>query len=143
MVQSPYLGFSNLEISHLDTTGGEIWDLKLDLNRSLGTLSRTANTTHTSTKTTSHSTTMLIVTSYTRQAQLCTHQELLATSKLLDLPHNGALLGRVVHGADVGSETRAVGVVGDRDDDLDVVGGAASLELSARLKHVLDSRARV
>lgn len=32
-------------------------------------------------------------------------------------------------GADVRAEARRVGVVGDGDDDADVVGGAAALEL--------------
>lgn len=34
-----------------------------------------------------------------------------------------------MHGTDVGAETRGVGVVGDRNGDFDIVGGAAAFEL--------------
>lgn len=86
---------------------------------------------------------MLVVAPDTGEAQLGAHEELLLAAKLLDLPDDGALLGGVVHGANVCPEARGVGVVGDGDDDLDIVGGAAALELRAGLEHVLDAGARV
>lgn len=125
----------------MDTAGGEVGNLELDLDGPLGTLSGTSNTTHAASKTTSHTTAVLIVAPHARQAQLGAHEELLAATKLLDFPDNGALLRGVVDGTDVGAEARAVGVVGDGDNDLDVVCSAAALELGAGLEHVLDTGA--
>ena len=86
---------------------------------------------------------MLVVAPDAGEAQLGAHEELLVAAKLLNLPDDGALLGGVVDGANVGAEARGVGVVGDGDDDLDVVGRASSLELGLGLEHVLDAGARV
>ena len=137
-----YLGFCNLQISDLDTTGCEVWDLELDLDRPLTSLS-TTNTTHATTETTRHTTTGLIVAPHAGEAKLRAHEELLVAAKLLNLPDDGALLGGVVDGAKVGAEARGVGVVGDGDDDLDIVGRGAALELGLGLEHVLDAGARV
>lgn len=138
-----YLGLGNLQVPHLNAAGGEIRNLKLDLDRALGTLAGTADASHAAAETTRHTAAMLVVSPHARQAQLGAHEELLAASKLLDLPDNGALLGGVVDGTDVGAEAGAVGVVGDGHDDLDVVGGAAALELGAGFEHVLNAGARV
>ncbi len=86
---------------------------------------------------------MLVIAPDAGQTQLGAHEELLAAAELLDLPDDGALLGRVVNRADVGAEARRVGVVGDGNDNLDVVGGATALELGAGLEHVLDARPAV
>lgn len=136
-----YLGFRDLEVAHLDTTGREIGDLKLDLDRPLGTLSNSTHTAHAATETTSHATTVLVVAPHAREAQLGAHKELLVAAELLDLPDDGALLGGVVDGADVGAEAGRVGVVRHGDDDLDVVSGTAALELRLGLEQVLDTRA--
>ena len=76
---------------------------------------------------------MLVVAFDRGEAQLGAHEELLAAAELLDLPDDGAFLGRVVHAADVGAEARRVGVFGDGDEDLDVVGRGAAFELGAGL----------
>lgn len=136
-----YLGLCNLEVSHLDTTCRKVWNLKLDLNRSLRTLA--ANTAHATTKTTSHATADLVIAAHAGQTKLRTHQKLLVATKLLNLPDNGALLRGIVYGADVGAEARRVGVVGNGDNDLDIVGRASSLELGPSLEHIFNARARV
>lgn len=76
---------------------------------------------------------MLVVALDGRQAELGAHEELLAAAELLDLPDDGALLGRIVHRADVGAEAGGVGVLGDGHEDLDVVGCGAAFELRAGL----------
>lgn len=137
-----YLGFCDLQITDLDSAGCEVGDLELDLDRPLAGLG-TTDTAHAAAKTTRHATARLVVTSHAGQAQLGAHEKLLVAAKLLDLPDDGALLGGVVDGADVGAEARGVGIVGDGDDDLDVVGGGAALELGLGLEKVLDTGARV
>lgn len=137
-----YLWLRDLQVSHLDTARGEIWDLKFDLNGSLGALAGT-DATHASTKATSHTASVLIVTTDTGQTKLGAHQELLAATKLLDLPHNGALLRRVVHTSYVCPKARRIGILGDRNNDLDVVCRASPLELSPGLEHVLYPGARM
>lgn len=112
------------------------------MNGPLGTFAAT-DTTHAAAKATSHATTSVVIAADTGQAQLGAHHKLLIAAKLLNLPDNGALLGGVVDGANVGAEAGGVGVVGDGDDNLDIVGGAAALELGAGLEHVLDAGARV
>ena len=76
---------------------------------------------------------MLVIAFDRGQPQLGAHQEFLATAKLLDLPDDGRLFRRIVHGADVGAEAGRVGVLGDGDQDLDVVGGGTAFELGAGL----------
>lgn len=136
-----HLGLCNLEISDLDATRRKVGNLKLDLDGPLGALA--ADASHAAAKAARHAAAVLVVAPHAGEAELGAHEELLVASKLLNLPDDGALLGGVVHGADVGSEPGRVGVVGDGDDDLDVVGGAAALELGLGLEHVLDARARV
>lgn len=137
-----YLGLCNLEISNLDTTGCEIWDLEFDLDRPLTGLA-TANTTHATTKTTGHTTTSLVIASNTGEAELGAHEELFIATKLFNLPDDGALLGGVVDRADVRSESRRVCVFGNRDNNLDVICGRPALELGLGFEHVFDAGARV
>lgn len=76
---------------------------------------------------------MLIIPFHRRQAQFRPHEEFLAAAKLLNLPDDGRLLGRVVDGSDVGSETRRVSVFRYGHEDLDVVGRRPPFELRSRL----------
>src|SRR5271170_4524182 len=85
-----YLRLNNLQIPHLNPTRREIRNLELHTNRPLRALP--SNTSHTPTKSTSHTTAVLIITLHTGQSQLRTHQKLLVTTKLLNFPHNCALL---------------------------------------------------
>lgn len=62
------------------------------------------------------------------------HEELLAAGELLDPPHERRLFRYVVDRADARAEFGRVGVVRDRDEDLDVVGGRAALELGLDLR---------
>lgn len=64
---------------------------------------------------------------------------LLAAGEHLDGPDHLAVLGLVLAGADGALEARAVGVDGDGDHDLDVVGGALEAELAAGLDEELDA----
>jgi len=126
--ETTYLRFNYFQIPHLDPTCREIRYLKLHTDRPLP-LRSTPNPAHTSTKPTRHPATVLIVTFYRGETQLGAHQELLGAAELLDLPDDGGLFGRVVHGADICAEPWRVGVFGNGDQDLDVVGCAAALEL--------------
>lgn len=116
----------------MDPTGREIGNLKLDADRALPLppLSRTA---HASPEPARHAAPVLVIALDRGQAQLGAHEELLPAAELLDLPDDGALLGRVVHAADVGAEARGVGVFGYGDEDLDVVGRGAAFELCTGL----------
>lgn len=134
-----YLWFSDLKVPHLDATRGEVGNLKLDLNGPLGTLAHAADAAHASAEAARHAAAVLVVAPDAGQAELGAHQKLLLAPKLLDLPDNGALLRGVVDGANVCAEAGRVGIVGDGDDDLDIVCGAAALELGLGLEHVLDA----
>jgi hypothetical protein len=91
-----YLWLNNLEISHLNARSREVRNLKLDADGTLR-LAASANTAHAATETTHHSTSLLIVTAHTGQTELGAHEELLATTELLDLPYDRTGFGRVVH----------------------------------------------
>lgn len=112
----------------MNTTSGEVGDLKLDVDGPLG-FAHLAGSAHAASKAAGHTAAMLVVALDRRQTQLGPHQELFAAAELLDLPHNCGLFGRIVHRADVGAEAGGVCVLRDGDQDLDVVGGAAALEL--------------
>jgi hypothetical protein len=126
-----YLWLDDLQVPHLDTRCCEIRNLELDVDGSLSLAS--ANTTHASTESTHHTTTLLVVSSYRGKTQLGTHEELFTSTELLDLPYYRRCLGRVVHGTNVGAETRGVGVFGYGNGDLDVVGCAPPLKLCSCL----------
>lgn len=128
MKQGTYLRLGNLQVPHLNTARREIGDLKLDVDGSLR-LADGPGTAHTTSKSTRHAAAGLVVALDGGETQLRAHQELLAAAELLDLPDDGGLLGGVVHCSDVGAEAGRVGVFGDGDEDLDVVGGAAAFEL--------------
>jgi hypothetical protein len=49
---------------------------------------------------------MLVISLHGGKTQLRPHEELLATTELLDLPDNRRLLGSIVHSSDVGAESR-------------------------------------
>lgn len=123
-----YLRLGNLQVPHLDATGREVGDLELDVDGSLG-LAHRASAAHAAAEPTSHTTAVLVVALHGRQTQLRPHEELLATAELLDLPDDGRLLRRVVHSANVGTESGRVRVFGDGNQNLDVVGGTAAFEL--------------
>jgi hypothetical protein len=80
-------------------------------------------------KLTHHTTTSLFVTSHAGQTELCSHQELLASAKLFDLPDDTAGLGSIVDRADVRPETRRIRIIRYGNGDLDVVRCASALEL--------------
>jgi hypothetical protein len=93
---SAYLWLNNLEIPHLNARSREVGNLKLDADGTLR-FAASADTAHAATETTHHSTALLIVAAHTGQTELGAHEELLATTELLDLPYDGARFGRVVH----------------------------------------------
>lgn len=72
---------------------------------------------------------MLVVTLDRRKTQLSAHEEFLPAAKLLDLPDDSGLLGSIVYGSDVRSESWRVRVFRYGDYDFNVVGRAAALEL--------------
>ena len=119
--EQTHLRLNNLEVPNLDSRCREVRNLELDADGSLG-LSAASNTTHASAEPSHHSTSLLVVASHAGQTELGAHEELFAATELLDLPHDGACFGCVVHRADVGAEFGRVGVFGDGDGDLDVVG---------------------
>jgi hypothetical protein len=80
-----YLGLNDLQIPHLNTGCCKIRNLKLDVDGPLALAS--ANATHTSTETSHHAATLLVVSSYRRQSELGAHEEFLAATKLLNLPY--------------------------------------------------------
>lgn len=126
-----YLRFRDLQVPDLDTASSEVRDFEFDVDRPL--CLALPGSTHATSETTGHATTVLVVALYGRQPQLCAHEELLASAELLDLPDDGRLLGRVVHGSDVGAETGGVGVFRDWDEDFHIVGSAAALKLGLGL----------
>lgn len=128
-----YLWLNDLQIPHLDARRSEVGNLKLDLDGSLS-LARTRDSPHAAAEAAHHASSFVVVATDARQPELRAHQELLAAAELLDLPDDGGGFGRVVHGADVCAEAGRVGVVGDGDDDGDVVGGAAAFELGFCLR---------
>ena len=142
--RTTHLGLDDLEVAHLDAAGGEVGDLELDLDGPARLGGRAAaDAAHAAAEAPRHAAAELVVALDAGQAELGAHEEFAAAAELLDAPDDGALLGRVVHAADGGAEARRVGVLGHGHHDLDVVGGAAALELGARLEHELDARARV
>lgn len=129
-----YLGLYDLEVPHLDTACGKVRNFEFDADGSLA-FSSTLCPTHTSPKTPGHTPSVFIVSFDGRQTEFCSHKELLATTKLLDLPNNGWLLRRIVYRPDIGSETRRISVFGYWHKDLDVICCWASLELCSCLGH--------
>lgn len=81
-----YLWLNDLQVPDLNATGCEVGDLELDVDRPLRLAA--THTTHTSSKSTHHTTALLIVTTYRGQTKLSAHQKFLATSELLNLPYN-------------------------------------------------------
>jgi len=82
-----YLGLDDLQVAHLDATGGEVGDLELDLDRPLA-LGRGRDAAHAAAEAAHHAAALVVVAAHRRQPQLRTHQELLAAAELLDLPHD-------------------------------------------------------
>lgn len=126
-----HLGLYDLQIPHLNAARREIGYLELDADWSLALSSLRAS--HAAAEPTRHTTAMLVIALDRRQIQFGPHEELLAAAELLDLPHNGGFLRRVVHGSDVGAEAGRVGVFGDGDEDFDVVSRGAAFELGSCL----------
>jgi hypothetical protein len=125
------LWLNNLQIPHLNSTRRKVRNFKLDINRPLSFTS--AHTTHTASKPTHHAAALFVVAAYRRQPEFSAHEEFLAAAELLDFPDDGRGFGRVVDGADVCAEARRVGVFGDGNGDLHVVGCGAALELCSCL----------
>jgi hypothetical protein len=71
----------------LNSGSGEVGDLELDVDRPLRLAHRTSSA-HAATKATRHATTVLVVSLHGGKTQLRSHEEFLATTKLLDLPDN-------------------------------------------------------
>jgi hypothetical protein len=71
----------------LDTTGGEIGDLELDVDGPFG-FTDASSTAHATSESTGHTTATLIVALDGGQTQLCSHEEFLTTAELLDLPND-------------------------------------------------------
>jgi hypothetical protein len=129
-----YLRLDNLQIPHLYPTRRKIRNFKLYINRPLS-LAR-AHTTHTAAKPTHHAAALFVVAADAGEAEFGAHEKFFAAAKLLDFPDYGGGFGRVVYGADVCAETGGVGVFGDGDGDLDVVGCGAAFELRSCLDFV-------
>ena len=116
-----YLWLDNLQIPDLNTARGEIGNFELDANWSL-CLAFAPYSAHASTKSTSHTSTMLVVAFDAGQAKLGSHKELLTTTELLDFPDYSRLLGCVVDRSDVRPEARGIRVFWDRYRYFDIVG---------------------
>jgi hypothetical protein len=82
-----YLWLGDLQVPHLDTRSGEVGDLELDVDGPLRLSHRTSSA-HASTKATCHTTAVLVISLHGGKTQLRPHEELLATTELLDLPDN-------------------------------------------------------
>jgi hypothetical protein len=126
-----YLGLNDLQISHLDSTGCEIRNLELDVDRTLSLAS--LGTSHAPSKPTSHTSSAFVIALDRWQAKLGAHQKLLAAAKLLDFPDNSRLLWRVVHRSNVCSETGRIRVFWHWHQNLYVVGCASALKLGSCL----------
>lgn len=129
-----YLGFYDFQIPHLDAAGGEVRNLELDAYGPLALARERGRASHAATEAARHAAAVLVIAFDRGQAEFGAHEEFLPAAKLLDLPHNGRLLGRIVHGPDVCPEAWRIGVFGDGDEDLDVVGRGAALELRSCLE---------
>jgi len=128
LVDWTYLRLGDLQVPHLDTTGGEVGDLELDIDGSLR-LANGASAAHAAPKSTCHTPASLVISLDGRQTQLRPHKELLTAAELFNLPDDSGLFWGIVHGTDVGAEPGRVCVFGNGDDDFDVIGGAAAFEL--------------
>lgn len=126
-----HLGLYDLQIPHLNAARREIGYLELDADWSLPLSPLRAS--HAAAEPTRHATAMLVIALDRRQIQFGPHQELLAAAELLDLPHDGGFLRRVVHGSDICAEAGRVGVFRDGDEDFDVVSRGAAFELGSCL----------
>jgi hypothetical protein len=91
-----YLWLNNLEIPDLNAGSREVRDLELHTDGAL-CFAASADAAHAATKATHHSASLLVVTTHTGQAELGAHEELFATTELLDLPYDGARFRRVVY----------------------------------------------
>lgn len=129
-----YLWLDNLQVPDLNPARCEIWNFKFDLDRSLSLTS--TDTTHTASKPTHHPSSFVVITSNRWETEFCSHEKFLSTAKLLYFPNYGGGFWGVVDGADVCPEAWGIGVIGDGDDDADVVGCAASFELCFCLEFV-------
>ena len=126
-----YLRFNYLQVSHLYSTCREVWNFEFDTDRSLALPSLCPS--HASAEPSGHATTMFVVALDTREAKFSSHEELLATAKLLDLPYDSRLLRCIVDGANVRSKAWRVCIIGHRNENLDIIGRRAPLELGLGL----------
>ena len=123
-----HLWFYNLQISDLYARGRKIWNLEFDTDWSFA-LFALACAAHASAESTGHPSAKLIIPFDRGKIELCAHEEFFAASELLDLPYDSTFLRSIMYSANVCSKSWGVGVVGDRDQDLDIVGCAPALEL--------------
>lgn len=121
------LGLNDFQIPDLNSARREIRNLELNLYRSLPLPS--TNTTHATTKSAHHTATLVIVASHRGKTKFGAHEELFTAAELLDFPYYGGGFRGVVDGADICTETGGVRVVGDRNDDADIIGGTTAFEL--------------
>lgn len=99
-----HLRLNDLQVPDLDATRREIRDFELDIDGSLA-LGCLARTTHAAPKPSCHAAAMLVVAFDRWQAKLGSHQVFFAAAKLLDLPNDRRLLGRIMHRSNVRPET--------------------------------------
>ena len=110
-----YLGLNDLQIPHLYSRRGKVWNLELYLYRPLA-FTRT-DTTHGAAEAAHHASAFVVITTDRWKAKFGAHEELFTSTKLFDLPHNRCGLRSVVNGANVGSEAGRICVLWDRYDD--------------------------
>uniref|UniRef100_A0A0E9XMI6 Uncharacterized protein n=1 Tax=Anguilla anguilla TaxID=7936 RepID=A0A0E9XMI6_ANGAN len=113
---------NDLQVAHLDSRGSEVRDFKLHAD---GRFS------------------FLVLGLHARQPKVRPHQVLLSTREGFDGPDDLAVLRYPLHAAHRGLELGRVGVGGDRNVDLHVVGRRPPFELALGLDHILDSAMRV
>jgi hypothetical protein len=121
------------QVPDLYARGGKVWNLEFDADGSLALLAL-AGAAHAPAEATCHTSANFIVTLDRWKIEFCTHEKFLATSKLFDFPYNSTFLGGVMYAAYVGPKAWCIGVVGDRDQYLDIVGCAPTFELCLCLR---------
>ena len=112
----------DLEVADLDTGDSEVWNLKLDLDRHATVLDPLFRLDG-------------------GEAELGTHEELLAASELLDAPDHRVGVRDVLDSTDICLEDRRVDIGWNRDNDLHIVSNGLRLELGFSLDQVLNLRA--
>jgi hypothetical protein len=58
-----------------------------------------------------------------------THHEILSTGELLDFPHDAIPFGSIGHGTDGGFEFGRIGILRNRNQNLDIISRRSTFEL--------------